>query len=170
MSTNEQDVPVEERVSVQDAKQLAQQAVQKADEAIQQASQAVQAAQQAARAVGAETSSASVQTELSPASQGLAWAANFKRTYDEFQDISLVAARRSQSDFDGIRNVSLQALQNAVESANMLGKQAIAHRDIAIDREWNIDEVAGLVAAMGRTDVFKEAIEAAVARSVQSKE
>jgi hypothetical protein len=78
-----------------------------------------------------------------------AWFANVKRTYDEFQDISLTAARRSQTDFDGIRNVSLQALQNAVETANMIGKQAVAHRDIAIDREWNVDEVSTLVAKSG---------------------
>ena len=32
------------------------------------------------------------------------------------------------------------ALQNAIESANMISKQAIKHADVACDRIWNVDE------------------------------
>src|SRR3974390_252238 len=63
-------------------------------------------------------------------------AANVKKTYDEFQDISLASARRSQVHFDQLNNVALQAVQNAVETANMVGKQAIKHADVAADALW----------------------------------
>ena len=147
--------------SVQQAAQKAEQAAQEASQAAQQLSEAVQ---QAARGVGAETSAATIATEVGPAGLFRAWGANVKRTYDEFQDESLVAARRSQQEFDAIRNVSLQALQNAVETANMIGKQAVAHRDIAIDREWNVDEVSTLTAKSGvQADAFVVALADAIA-------
>ncbi len=92
--------------------------------------------------------------------------ANAKRTYDEYQNLSLVGARSAQTANDKLvsdaqtadnqlRNVALQALQSAVETANMIakqtvrhiengdetanfvGKQAVRHGDIAIDNEWN---------------------------------
>ena len=69
-----------------------------------------------------------------------AWFANIKRTYDEYQGMSLQHARN-------LDNIALQAIQNAVtvanklamnsaETDNMIAKQAVAHRDIAIDCEW----------------------------------
>ena len=58
----------------------------------------------------------------------------------------------------------------ALDTANLVNKQAAAHRDIAIDREWNIDEVAALAANLIRglsgTDVSKEVVEAAVAAAL----
>ena len=50
-----------------------------------------------------------------------------------------------------IQNAITQAnniVTNANESANMISKQAIRHSDIAIDREWNIDEQSVAVAAL----------------------
>jgi len=119
-------------------------------------------------------------------------AANVKRTYDEFQHESLESVRRNRTYVDevladsrnhsnNLNNVALQCLQNAVENANfkskncldtanLVNKQAAAHRDIAIDREWNIDEVAALASTLIRdlsgTNVSKEGIEAAVAAAV----
>ena len=97
--------------------------------------------------------------------------ANRKRTYDEYQQESLETIRMNRSyvaktlsdasQNDNVRqNIANQALQNAVETANivakntietsnMIGKQAVRHGDIAIDREWNIDEVATLSAKNG---------------------
>lgn len=103
-----------------------------------------------------------------------AWFGNIKRTYDEFQQESLESIRRNRTIIDktlsdaqqndnarqGIMN---QAMQNAVESANMLAKQALKHADVAADRIWNVDEVAGLVA---KTPVFTDAISAAVAKAL----
>ena len=119
-------------------------------------------------------------------------AANVKRTYDEFQEVSLESIRRNRVYVDevlhdarnhsnNLNNVALQCLQNAVENANfkaknildtanLINKQAAAHRDLAIDREWNIDEVAGLSSTLIRdlsgTNVMKEAVEAAVAAAL----
>jgi len=89
--------------------------------------------------------------------QERSWDANVKRTYDEFQDISLVAARRSQGHHDELSQLSVQALQNAIETANQVGKnamtvmhkddlQATRHGDLSIDRQWNLDEVSALAA------------------------
>jgi len=98
-----------------------------------------------------------------------AWSANLKRTHDEYQHESLESIRRNRSYVDKIlhdaqqydnqrQNIANQALQNAVETANMVGKQAVTHttnahetanavgkqnhrhNDIAIDRQWNVDE------------------------------
>lgn len=79
-----------------------------------------------------------------------AWFANIKRTYDEYQQVSLESTKNNQAyvakvvsdaqvDTEAKRNIANQALQNAVETANMIGKQAVAHRDIAINKEWNLE-------------------------------
>jgi hypothetical protein len=86
--------------------------------------------------------------------------ANIKRTYDEYQQESLESIKRNRSYVDKVlsdaathdnrvRQIAEQALQNAVETSNMVGKQAVRHSDIAIDREWNIDEVSDLAAKSG---------------------
>jgi len=77
--------------------------------------------------------------------------ANAKRTYDEYQQESLESIKRNRSYVDKVlsdaathdnrtRVIAEQALQNAVETANMVGKQAVRHGDVAIDRQWNVDE------------------------------
>lgn len=68
-----------------------------------------------------------------------------------------------QSEIDFINALRIQAMQNAIESANMVSKQAIRHGDLAIDRQWNVDEVAHLIV---NTSVFKDAIAAGVAVAV----
>lgn len=94
------------------------------------------------------------------ADQAAAWMTNRKRTYDEYQHESLESIRRNRSYVDKIvtdaenhdndvRNIATQALQNAVETANMIGKQAVRHGDVAIDRQWNVDEVSTLTAKSG---------------------
>lgn len=107
-----------------------------------------------------------------------AWAANLKRTYDEFQQESLDGIRRSRTIFDKLMTdamqndnqrqlIANQALQNAVETANMVSKQAVRHGDLSIDRQWNVDEQGYIVADILQSDVFKDAIAAAVATAVQ---
>lgn len=101
--------------------------------------------------------------------------ANMKRTYDEYQQAGLTGIEQNQSyvqkilsdaqgHFNNNQGIATQALQNAVETANMIGKQAVRHGDIAIDRQWNVDEVAQLVS---HTPIFKDAIAAAVAATVK---
>jgi len=99
------------------------------------------------------------------------WFANIKRTFDEYQQVSLEGIKNQQKyqekilsdaqQYDNARQqLANQATQNAIETANMVAKQAVRHSDLAIDRQWNIDEVAHLVA---KTPVFLDAIAAAVA-------
>lgn len=102
---------------------------------------------------------------------------NGKRTYDEYQHESLESIKRNRSYVDKIlsdahgydmsaRNIATQALQNAVETANMVGKQAVRHGDIAIDREWNVDEQGYTAAEILQSNTFKDAIAAAVSVAV----
>ena len=63
-----------------------------------------------------------------------------------------------------LRNLSVQAMQNAVETANMVSKQAVRHSDLAIDRQWNVDEqgftVADILKAAGGETTAQKAISA----------
>lgn len=108
-------------------------------------------------------------------------ALNSKRTYDEYQHESLESIRRNRSlvdrmaglsvDTDAqVRQISVQALQNAVETANMVGKQAVRHGDIAIDQEWNpVQQGAGdtlTARAVSIDDASLKAIGAVVAAAV----
>jgi len=75
---------------------------------------------------------------------------NRKRTYDAYQDLDLNAARnnadlvnerarRSQENFDKLNNIAIQALQNAVETSNLTGKQSIRHSGLEEDQLWNLE-------------------------------
>jgi len=101
--------------------------------------------------------------------QTSAWSANRKRTYDLHQTIDLEELNNKRHKADVLFQLSTQALQNAVETANLVGKQAVRHTDIAIDREWNIDEVSNLSAKTGvQTDALASALAAAVADKIKS--
>ena len=93
---------------------------------------------------------------------GHKWGANEKRTFDEYQDLGLVSARRSQDRYD-----DLQA------DISILRKNAIKHfanvDEIAVSRlsnGVNNDEQVFAVEAILRSDIYKEALAAAVAASV----
>ena len=133
----------------------------------QTAQQIAQAAAQAVREAAAETTRQVIDATRTAGSQevgaerefetgvdeffknaSMQAALNAKRTYDEYQHESLESIRRNRTLVDrmaglsvdhdqSIRHLSVQALQNAVETANMVGKQAVRHGDIAIDQEWN---------------------------------
>jgi hypothetical protein len=107
--------------------------------------------------------------------------ANIKRTYDEYQQESLESIKRNRSivdklvsdaqQFDNQRQViANQALQNSVETANMVAKQAVRHGDIAIDGQWNpVQQGAGdtlTARAVSIDDVSLKAIGAVVAAAV----
>lgn len=97
-----------------------------------------------------------------------AWFSNQKLTYDQHLELLAAQARRAQGHYDSLvtgerqhraelERVSLQALQNAVETANMVSKQAVRHQEntietanlrgkdavrhsqIATDRQWNTE-------------------------------
>ena len=135
------------------AREVAQQVVQQVAEAVSQAiskvlqSQTLTAGVSAARAeMGDIGGTENIEAERIDRS-GLIYA-NLKRTYDEYQQESLESIKRNRSYVDKIlsdahsydnqaRNIANQALQNAVETANMVGKQAVRHGDVAVDQHWN---------------------------------
>jgi hypothetical protein len=107
--------------------------------------------------------------------------ANVKRTYDEYQQESLESIRRNRTivdklvsdaqQYDNARQViANQALQNAVETANMVAKQAVRHGDIAIDGQWNpVQQGAGdtlTARAVSIDDASLKAIGAVVAAAI----
>ena len=90
---------------------------------------------------------------------------NMKRTYDEYQQVSLKQISDAQQYDNARQNMANQALQNAIETANMVAKQTIRHADLAVDRHWNVDE-QGYTAQQILASPFAEAIKAAVAAAV----
>lgn len=77
-----------------------------------------------------------------------AWKANLKRTYDELQQESLETLRQCRKAADNVQSVLTQAMQNAIETANLaakqyltnsdlITKQCVRHNDIAIDCTWD---------------------------------
>jgi len=179
----------------QDAGQIAQQAAQAAEQAAQQARQtaqdiaqsvqdvksAAQAVQEASRGVGAETSGATIETDISPASIGDAWRANLKRSYDEYQDVSLTAARfgmrlaeriamDSLDHSNRLKIIAEKQLSDAANHAVDLQTQTITHNDLAKDRIWNVDEVSQLAAKTPiYLDALAEALVVALAKSQSDK-
>lgn len=106
-----------------------------------------------------------------------AWFANIKRTYDEYQDLALTAARRSQdaydtlisraqTHFDDIAAITKQHMQNAVSNANEVAKQSLRHESLATDRQWNVDEQGYTVDNILEDETFQQGIAAAVTNAV----
>lgn len=65
-----------------------------------------------------------------------AWEVNRKRTYDVYQDFDVQAARHYHKHAAQMDTLAVQAMQNAIETSNMVGKQAIRHADVAADALW----------------------------------
>jgi len=184
----------------QNAEQAAQQAAQQAGQAAAESVRQVIDASKTARSqeVGAESEFETGTDEgfknLSQLNGMLAQInyLNSKRTYDEYQHESLEGIRRNRTIVDKIvsdaqqhdnvrQNIANQALQNAVETANMVGKNAVvnldnvqkqhtAHRDIAADNLWNpVQQGAGdtlTARAVSIDDASLKAIGAMVAAAV----
>lgn len=106
-----------------------------------------------------------------------AWSCNMKRMYDEYQHESLESIRRNrnitdklisdaQSHDHTLRQLSTQALQNAIETANMTGKQAVRHGDVAIDKQWNLEAEEGAAIGEVLPKSVLEAIRAMIVEAV----
>ena len=184
--------------AAQSAAQAAQEAKQAAQQVAEQIGQAVSQAiskliQTQAQTTGASTVSSRVENaDIGGAERlekdqmgdsGLLFA-NVKRTYDEYQQESLESIKRNRTyvdkvlsdalQFDNQRQViANQSLQNAVETANMVGKQAVRHGDIAIDGQWNpVQQGAGdtlTARAVSIDDASLKAIGAMVAAALASE-
>jgi len=106
---------------------------------------------------------------------------NAKLTYDTVLQLLAAQAWRSQGHYDAVTiaerdgrqrvdNVSLQALQNAVETANMISKQAVRHNDVSMDRQWNKEPSEGAAESTILRQILSEpaqgAINAMIAQAV----
>lgn len=151
MANSETDVA---EIVKQAAEQAAQQAAQAVSQSISKLMQSFSQTTGASTVVGktemGDIGSTERMTQESMDRSGIMYG-NIKRTYDEYQQESLESIRRNREIVDKIisdaqqydnqrQNIANQALQNAVETANMVGKQGVRHSDIAIDRQWNVDE------------------------------
>ena len=164
------------------AQQAAEQVAQQIAEAVSQAIQKVMQTQTTTTGVSAtetrmEDIGGGERVTKENADNSQILFSNQKRTFDEYQDTGLESIKRNRSYVDkvlsdshgydmGARNIANQALQNAVETANMIGKQAVRHGDVAIDRQWNVDEQGYTAENILRDSTFKDAIAAAVAVAV----
>jgi len=93
--------------------------------------------------------------------------ANAKRTYDAYQDLELTAARRSQDRYDDLQgDISLHR-KNMIQQYQQNSRGSHNDQNVSVDRVWNVDEVAQLVA---KTPVFLDAIAAAVAAAVNREQ
>jgi hypothetical protein len=106
---------------------------------------------------------------------------NKKRTYDEYQDLSLQRARRSQdaydtmvthaqAHYDALATISEQTLANKGAIDNIVNNQAPRHVELAVDRQWNVDEQGYTVEAILRNPVFKDAIATIMIEVLKSNE
>ena len=59
--------------------------------------------------------------------------ANIKRTYDVYQDLDIQAARQAQIEQTRLNQIASQALQNAVATANIVGKRTLGLNNLAHD-------------------------------------
>lgn len=105
--------------------------------------------------VGAQSRTAFAET-TADIGQSENYVLNLKRMFDEFMAESLTDQRARRVLFErlsqnalthdqNLNQLALQALSNAAETANMVGKQAVRHHDLAIDRTWNLDEIGSKV-------------------------
>jgi len=112
------------------------------------------------RTLTATVSKTTIESEITDPGHDEAWKANLLRTYDTYQHEGLEAVRRSRGFAD-------QVMQNAIETANLVSKQAVRHTDMAIDRQWNVDEqgytAEKILAAMQDPSVISAMVDAVAA-------
>ena len=93
-------------------------------------------------------------------------ALNAKRSYDQSQTTDHFTQYGDMNHRQNLNNLAVQAMQNAIDTANMVNKQAVRHSDLAIDRQWNLDEQALVLKSILRGGTYKDAIAAAVSAAV----
>ena len=76
-------------------------------------------------------------------------AINAKRTYDVHQSLDLGPLSDGNVHRTRMQALSETAVANAIFNSDALAKQHLAHRDLATDRTWNVDEVSALTAKSG---------------------
>jgi len=95
---------------------------------------------------------------------------NDKLTFDLTREAEMNGIHRRSDLAEKLDNISVQALQNAVETSNMVGKQAVRHGDLAIDRQWNIDEQAAFVKEIINDPAIEDAIKVKIIEAIGSSQ
>ena len=102
--------------------------------------------------------------------QTRSWNANVKRTYDTLEEELHTSVKSANDHLNSVRAIREQMLTNMVGNSDALMKQHLAHRDIATDRTWNVDEVSALVAKSGlQADAMATLLSKAIADGIASK-
>ncbi len=99
------------------------------------------------------------------------YTSNDKRTYDVHQDLDLERARNNNRHVNVLDQIAQQALQNAVETANMVGKNSLNLLALGGDRMWNVNETDAIAAVVTKAldnTVPLRATDAAVAKSTDT--
>jgi len=108
---------------------------------------------------------------------------NSKLTYDKFLDLITRDSHRSSDHGAQMNHIAMQALQNAVENANMLAKNNLTNADllnkhsmnnfaVATDRMWNLEvteaaSMSSLLKASGMNQATIAAIQSLIVKTVQ---
>ncbi len=109
---------------------------------------------------------------------GEAWTANMKAMFDRHASYDHEGDGQRRAHFDRMMTQAIdrdnqmhalvmQNLQGGVTHKHDLDTQKIRHNDLAVDRQWNVDEVAELVA---KTPVLLDAIAAKVVDMIKPAE
>jgi len=100
---------------------------------------------------------------------------NLKRTYDLHQTLDTMALIQGQLGTSPVHGIMVQALQNAVENANLAAKSYLEHNNLAHDSYWNpvsagtgMNLTAGAVPANRATDVASAGVASTIPASVTS--
>ena len=96
------------------------------------------------------------------------WDANSKLTYDKVLETLDAQVKEAQAFVTATNAVRLQTIATMQVNSDNLQKQHLAHRDIATDRTWNVDEVSALTAKSGvQADAFVAALMSALGDAVK---
>ena len=158
--------------AAQDAKQSAAQAVQAISQVMRQSgAESTRSIIDATRTAGPQEIGAEREFEIGKdevhaglmADMNHGWHANRSRMFDEYLNIGTRIASQAADHAARIQVIAERQLTNAATHDSDLNAMKVRHNDLAIDRQWNVDEVATLVAKNG---VFADAIAAGVAAAV----
>jgi len=91
---------------------------------------------------------------------------NMKRTYDQYQTLDTQILAACQSQMLALNNIQSQQLAAMTENSNAMSKQMIRHTDLAIDRQWNVDEQAFVVADILNDSKFQDGLATLFAKTI----
>jgi hypothetical protein len=80
-----------------------------------------------------------------------AWAANKKRTYDQYQTVDVEGILQNRAHIARVQTMAEVHLANLIDSSNAQNKAANNLFNLAGDRMWNINETDGMAVLLAET-------------------